>query len=111
MGSGTILTDGGQGTFTMNVMKVKGGKVKGNFSYSDSAVQLSFSATKFSSLTFSGRTAQFSGTGKVGKKQKFNFTVYATDNGDPGTNDTFSINLSNGYSAGGNLTSGNIAIH
>jgi hypothetical protein len=33
-----------------------------------------------------------------------------TDNGTPGTFDTFSIQLSNGYSAGGTLTSGDIEI-
>jgi hypothetical protein len=34
-----------------------------------------------------------------------------TDNGSPGTNDTFSIQLSTGYMAASNLTSGDIDIH
>jgi hypothetical protein len=34
-----------------------------------------------------------------------------TDNGTPGNNDFFSISLSNGYSASGNLTTGDIQIH
>jgi hypothetical protein len=37
--------------------------------------------------------------------------VDVIDNGDPGTNDFFSIQVSNGYSASGFLTSGNISIH
>jgi hypothetical protein len=92
----------------MNVSHAKTGKVKGSFSYSDSSANLSFSTTKLSNFVITGNQAQFSGTAKVGKKQKINFTVDVTDNGDPGTNDTFSINVSTGYSAAGNLTSGNI---
>jgi hypothetical protein len=36
--------------------------------------------------------------------------VSVTDNSSDGSTDTFSISLSNGYSAGGTLTSGNIQI-
>jgi hypothetical protein len=39
------------------------------------------------------------------------FSVNVTDNGEPGTLDTISISLSNGYSASGTLTSGDIRIH
>jgi len=38
------------------------------------------------------------------------FTVTAVDSSPDGTSDTFSITLSNGYSASGTLTSGNITI-
>jgi hypothetical protein len=60
-------------------------------------------------LSFNGNQAQFTGTAKGGKRS-LSFTVNVTDNGDPGTLDTFSIQISNGYSASGNLTSGNISI-
>ncbi len=92
----------------MNVSRLKTGKVKGSFSYSDSSVPLSFSTTKFSNLVITGNHATFSGTAKAGKKKNISFTVDVTDNGDPGTNDTFSISVSTGYSAAGNLMSGNI---
>ena len=64
---------------------------------------------KVTSLTFSGNTAHITGTAKIGKK-KINFTIDVVDNGDPGTNDFFSIQLSNGYSASGYLTSGGLTI-
>ena len=41
-------------------------------------------------------------------KTKVTFTVDVTDNGEPGNDDVFSINLSYGYSSGGNLLSGDI---
>jgi hypothetical protein len=92
----------------MNVGFGRKGKVVGSFSYSDPSASLSLDTKKFSSLVITGNQAQFSGTAKVGKKQKFSFTVNVTDNGNPGTADTFSISVSNGYSAAGTLTSGNI---
>ena len=92
----------------MNVSLIKGGKTKGNFSYADSSAQLSISTTKLSNLVITGNHATFSGTAKAGKKKNISFTVDVTDNGDPGSADTFSINVSSGYSAAGTLTSGNI---
>jgi len=59
---------------------------------------------------FNGNQAHLTGTAKNGKA-KLSFTVDVTDNGEPGTLDTFSIQVSNGYSASGNLTDGNITIH
>ena len=105
-----ILSSGGQATFSLHVDKGKKGKTQGNFTYSDPAAPLSFSAAKLSSLVITGNHAQFSGKAKLGKKSKITFTVDVTDNGDPGTLDTFSISVSTGYSAGGNLNSGNIQI-
>jgi hypothetical protein len=110
IGNGTIPTEGGQGTFNISVAPGRRRRVKGNFFYSDPGFPISAISKSFSSLTIVGNTAQFSGTARIGNRQKVTFTVYATDNGDPGTADTFSINLSNGYSASGNLTSGNIKI-
>ena len=75
--------------------------------YSDPANGFSFSTKKVNPVTIIGNHAQFSGTAKIGR-QKLTFTVNATDNGNPGSADIFSINLSNGYSASGHLTSGNI---
>jgi hypothetical protein len=39
------------------------------------------------------------------------YTVEVTDAGEPGRDDTFSIRLSNGYSASGKLAGGNIQLH
>src|SRR5207245_2192820 len=53
---------------------------------------------------------QFSGPCQI-NGQPGTFTVQVCDNGEPGRNDTFSISLSTGYSAGGTLAGGNIQLH
>jgi hypothetical protein len=50
-------------------------------------------------------TAEVDGVGGIG------YTVDVTDAGEPGRDDTFSITLSNGYSASGKLAGGNIQLH
>jgi len=113
VGEATLVSGGqagGQATFSLHAQKSRKGKTQGNFTYSDPAAPLSFSATKLSSLVITGNHAQFGGKAKLGKS-KITFTVDVTDNGDPGTLDTFSISVSTGYSAGGSLNSGNIQIH
>jgi hypothetical protein len=117
-GSGTIIAlSGGQMgpvnfTIQVGITKNKKGKSKitGSASYNG------ISAKKITSLTINGNDASFSGTAKIPKTsvaraQKVSFTIDVTGNGNPGTNDTFAIGISNGYSASGNLTSGNILIH
>ena len=88
----------------------KKSKVIGSVSYSDSAAGILFHSTKLTSLTFGGNHAHITGSGKSGKA-KLSFTLDVDDNGNTGTFDVFSIHFSNGYSASGNLTSGNITIH
>jgi hypothetical protein len=51
------------------------------------------------------------GTATVNGQGGFTYWVDVTDNGEPGTNDSFTIRLSNGYVAGGTLGGGNIKIH
>lgn len=51
------------------------------------------------------------GTAEVDGVGGFSYTVDVTDSGEPGRDDTFSITLSNGYSASGNLRGGNIQLH
>jgi hypothetical protein len=82
----------------------------GSFNYDDPMTPISFHSTKVTSLTFTGNQAHIAGSGKSGQTN-LNFTLDVTDNGSPGTNDFFSLHLSNGYSASGNLTGGDIFIH
>lgn len=51
------------------------------------------------------------GTAEVDGLGGFTYTVDVTDSGEPGREDTFSITLSNGYNASGNLRGGNIQLH
>lgn len=62
-------------------------------------------------LVLSTNTREIDGLAEVNGVDGFTYKVVVTDNGEPGTNDSFSIQLSNGYSAGGKLGGGNIKIH
>jgi hypothetical protein len=84
-------------------------KVKGQFSYSDPKAGIDFGKVKFTSLVVTGNQARLTGTAKVGQ-QTVSFIATFIDNGDPGKRDYFSISLSNGYSAGNNLSSGNVQV-
>ena len=62
-------------------------------------------------VILSSTTREIDGTAQVNGLDGLTYKVVVTDNGEPGTNDSFSIQLSNGYSAGGKLGGGNIKIH
>ena len=85
-------------------------KIIGNVMYDDPVTPISFHSTKIASLIFNGNQAHIAGSGRIGKT-RVSFTCDATDNGYPGNNDFFSIQFSNGYSASGYLSSGDITIH
>ena len=113
-GHGTIDgPHGGQASFDLGVdlqKTKKKTKIIGNVMLEDPVTPISFHSTKIASLTFNGMQAHIAGVGKIGKTT-VSFTCDVADNGYPGTNDLFSIHLSNGYSAGGNVTGGDISIH
>jgi len=62
-------------------------------------------------VILSTNTRQIDGTAQVNGQDGFTYKVVVKDNGEPGTDDSFSIQLSNGYSTGGKLGGGNIKIH
>jgi protocatechuate 3,4-dioxygenase beta subunit len=74
-----------------------GKKLKGSVVYVDKATGLLFYATKITALTVSGTDATIFGEGKANGTPVL-FRVDATD-----SPDTFKIQLSNGYAAGGNV--------
>ena len=90
-------------------MAKKKTKIVGGLGYDDPAAGFSFLSTKVTTLTFNGNQAHLEGVGKIGRT-RVGFAVDAIDNGTPGTLDFFSIHFSNGYSASGNLISGDIQI-
>jgi hypothetical protein len=63
----------------------------------------------------SATTRHIEGTAEVNGQDGYTYQVDVTDNGEPGTNDTFAIQLSGpggyNYSAGGTLGGGNIKLH
>jgi hypothetical protein len=58
----------------------------------------------------SANERKISGTCEINGQSGYTFSVFAADNGEPGSGDTFNIFLSNGYSAGGYLGGGNIQL-
>jgi hypothetical protein len=116
-GTGTIPGHGDSASFTFNVQNT-GKKMKpaGSLSYKDSAAQINLTSTSITSVTFNGKRVRFSGAGTIpsskgkGKPTPVSFSVDATDNGTPGTKDTFLIQISTSYSANGNLLTGNIKV-
>jgi hypothetical protein len=57
-----------------------------------------------------GNVATIEGTCTLNGKP-CTFRATATDNGEPGRNDTFTISINNGPTQGGQLTGGNIQVH
>lgn len=106
-GGATRGTDLTEGTFTLNAMESLAGKVD----YRDLGAAIDFRSTQISSVTFDDahHSVTVRGTG-LDDGAPVSFTVVATDNGEPGTNDEFAIALSNGYSNSGKLIRGNIKI-
>lgn len=87
--------------------------LEGSFGYVDKKSHISFITGNIQTVTIHGNQGIFTGTTRIGgprNKQNVTFTVAVTAN-EGATPDTFSISLSNGYSASGNLTSGRIVIH
>jgi hypothetical protein len=59
----------------------------------------------------SANERKISGTCTIDGQGNYGFSCFVADNGEPGTNDTFNLYLSTGYSAGGYLQGGNIQLH
>jgi hypothetical protein len=109
-GGGSINVTGGIGTFGFIVQaQTNGGPVSGDLQYVSHAGDNVHSLT-FTTLVIAGNTATFGGT-CTDNGAACTFTVNVTDNGEPGTNDTFTISVSGGTPEGGMLRSGNILIH
>jgi hypothetical protein len=113
-GNGSINgPHGGLAHFQLNVKLQAGTKkpvITGYVTYSDPRSGVSFSSSTITSLVISGNHAHITGTIGAGRK-KTTFVIDATDNGFPGNNDLFSIQLGSGYSASGNVVSGDIFIN
>lgn len=56
-------------------------------------------------------TRHIEGTANINGEGEFTYKLDVIDNGEPGRNDSFNLQLSNGYSASGNLMGGNIQLH
>jgi len=89
------------------------GNASGNLEFQarDVSPNQDIKSTSITGVGCSGNTATIKGTARVNGAPGATFTAVVADNGEPGTADTFAIQVSNGYSASGTLTGGNIQIH
>ena len=111
-GGGWIDVLGGKGTFGLTARASNNGTDSGNVTYQDHGIQdRTVKSSSITSVSMTGNCVQIFGTATVDGSGSVNFQVQVCDNGEPGTNDTFSISMSDGYIAGGTLRSGNIQIH
>ncbi len=110
-GGGTINVTGGIGNFGFIVQaQSTSGPISGDLQYVNHASGAKVHSVMFTTFTISGNTATFSGT-CTNNSAPCTFSVMAQDNGEPGTNDVFTISINGGPPEGGTLRSGNIQIH
>jgi len=85
----------------------------GNLNYIDHTTGMHVKSTSVTAYTdTSANSRHFEGAAEINGQGGFTYMVDVVDNGEPGRHtDTFSIRLSNGYSAGGKLEGGNIQLH
>ena len=109
-GGGTINVAGGIGSFSFIVQRqASTGQLSGHLQYFNHASGAQVQSDTITSLTINGNTATFNGICTV-NGIPCTFTVNVTDNGEPGTTDTFTISVDAGPTEGGTLRSGNILI-
>jgi len=111
-GGGSIDVAGGKGTFGFIVQrKETGGSVKGQLQHVNHASGDKVQSVMFDALVITGNMATFGGACTINNVTPCTFRVDVTDNGEPGTTDSFVISVIPGSTEGGMLRSGNIQIH
>jgi len=108
----TTLT-GDKGTFGLTAKANAGGDASGNLTYQDHGLLgRTVKSTAVTSVSVTSNCAQILGTATVNGAGSVGFDVDVCDNGEPGKDtDTFSIAMSDGYTAAGTLRGGNVQIH
>jgi hypothetical protein len=112
---GNFVTGGGwindKATFGVSG-GIKGNKFWGQLSYNDHANGVKVKSSSVTAyIVIDDVTRQIEGVASINGSGSFNYKVIVVDNGEPGRDDSFSIELSNGYNASGKLSGGNIQIH
>ncbi|HEU5261533.1 MAG TPA: choice-of-anchor P family protein [Gemmatimonadales bacterium] len=91
---------------------LKNGALWGHLTYIDHGANLKVKGTGVTDYMELGPTSRrIVGTAEINGQTASTYTVDVTDDGEPGRNDTFLLELSNGYRASGALGGGNIQLH
>lgn len=108
-GGGWITVGGSKATWAV-AGGIKNG-FWGHLNYNDHGARLKVKGTGVTKYEVTGATSRhIEGTCEIDGSPG-TYKVDVADLGEPGRNDTFQIELSNGYSASGNLGGGNIQLH
>lgn len=112
-GGGWIPWLGDKGTFGLTAKANSPTSASGNLTYQDHGVLArTVKSTSITYVQLNGNCADIGGTATVNGSGSFGFQVRVCDNNEPGKDsDTFSISMSDGYTAAGTLGGGNIQIH
>lgn len=105
--------NGGKGTFGVGG-GMRQGAFWGHLEYQDHGAGMNVHGTGVTAYTVGSAgpaSRHIEGTAEVNHQSGFTYMIDVSDNGEPGRNDTFDIQLSNGYTAGGLLSGGNIQLH
>jgi hypothetical protein len=111
-GGGWITQSDAKDTFGV-AGGIKNSAFWGHLTYIDHGTGMQVKGTGVTAYTGTGLARHIEGNAEVNGQTGFTYQVDVTDNGEPGrNNDTFAIQLSNGYSAAGSLLQGgNIQLH
>jgi hypothetical protein len=90
---------------------IKNGAFWGHLTYNDHGTGMKVKDVSITAYAGSGDSRHIEGTATVNGQPGFTYQVDVSDKGEPGRNDTFSLRLSNGYTASGKLAGGNIQLH
>ena len=116
---GDFVTGGGYITATPSGSRanfgvaggIKNGGLWGHLNYIDHGSALHVKGTAVTSYVVINKTTRrITGTAQINGVAG-TYDVVVSDNGEPGTSDTFAITLSNGYAASGTLVGGNLQLH
>jgi hypothetical protein len=111
-GGGWIKGASHKDKFTFGVSGgIKNAKFWGQLSFNDHNGVSVKSTSVTSYLVVDATTRQIEGTAKVNGRGSFTYKVIVSDKGENGRNDSFELELSNGYQVSGILKGGNIQLH
>jgi hypothetical protein len=106
-------SSGGKGTFAVGG-GMRHGELWGHLEYQDHGTGMNVHGTGVTAYTLGSNgpnSRHIEGTAEINHQSGFTYTIDVADNGEPGRNDTFDIQLSNGYMSGGFVSGGNIQLH
>ena len=109
---GWIELENKKGTCGFNCDYVAGAAAPtGHLTYQDHDTGMTVQSVNMVAMGIVGNQAWFYGACTIEGEAGHWFRVDVTDNGEPGCNDVFNIQLDTGYSKGGKLGGGNVTIH